>query len=222
MSNAPGSLMRSYSTLLSEEAGLPVEILREALTLKGREPSTKDQALSAAQRIARLRARNARKSEAPSTGVTDDVTVESDTPLLQRSYSALCADKAGVPIFFMKEALQSFDVRDETVKAEVMSAAQRIWKSRQPESPSSPKRIATEELDLDSALQSLERSYSTLCAKEAGVPLGIMQRVMIKEGRDESAKAKVMSVAQMIWKGTGTSNKRSKFSRASRNNHGWR
>jgi len=215
--------MRSYSTLLSEEAGLPVEILRKALTLKGREPSAKDQVLSAARRISRLRVRNARarKSEAPSTGVTDDVTVESDTPLLQRSYSALCADEAGVPIFFMKEALQSFG-RDETVKAEVMSAAQRIWKSRQPESPSSPKRIATEELDLDSALQSLERSYSTLCAKEAGVPLGIMQKVMIKEGRDESAKAKVMSVAQMIWKGTGTSNKRSKFSRASRNNHGWR
>ena len=82
--------------MLSEEAGLPVEILREALTLKGREPSTKDQVLSAAQRIARLRVRNARKSEAPSTRVTDDVTVESDTPLLQRSHSALCADEEGV------------------------------------------------------------------------------------------------------------------------------
>ena len=118
-------LQRSYSSLLSEEAGLPVEILRQALTLTGREPSAKDQVLSAAQRISRLRAKNARKSEAPSTRVTDDVTVESDTPLLQRSYSALCADEAGVPIFFIKEALKAFG-RDETAKAEVMSAAQRI------------------------------------------------------------------------------------------------
>ena len=97
----------------------------------------------------------------------------------------------------MKEALQSFG-RDETVKTEVMSAAQRIWKSRQPESPSSPKHTSTEEPDLNSALHSLERPYSALCTMEAGVPLGIMQKVMIREGCDESAKAKVMSVAQMI------------------------
>jgi len=44
-------LQRSYSTLLADEAGLPLDIMKEALTIEGRDESAKPKVLSAAQRI---------------------------------------------------------------------------------------------------------------------------------------------------------------------------
>jgi len=178
-------LQRSYS----EEAGLPVDILREALTLTGREPSAKSQVLSSAQRVW-----NSRQSEAPRDVVTEDATAKSALQTLQRSYSALCADEASVPIGIMKEVLAE-EGRDETSRAKVMSAAQHIWKSKV---RSAAQRICRKAVPV---VPTLQRSYSELCADEAGVPIGIMKQVLTKEGRDESAKPRVLSAAQRIWKG---------------------
>ena len=44
-------LQRSYSTLLADEVGLPLDIMKEALTIEGRDESAKPKVLSAAQRI---------------------------------------------------------------------------------------------------------------------------------------------------------------------------
>jgi len=43
-----------------------------------------------------------------------------------------------------------------------------------------------------------QRSYSVLCADEAGVPLEVMKEVLAIEGRDESIKPQVLSAAQRI------------------------
>jgi len=105
-------MQRSYSTLLSAETGLPIATPQE-----GREPSAKHQALSAAQRI--------HDSRRPKAAATAEIV----QPVFQRSYSALCADEAGVPIELMQEVLAT-EGRDESVKPRVLSAAQRIWSSR--------------------------------------------------------------------------------------------
>ena len=110
-------MQRSYSTLLSAEAGLPIATLREALSQEGREPSAKHQVLSAAQHI--------HDSRRPKAAASAEIV----QPVFQRSYSALCADEAGVPIELMQEVLAT-EGRDESVKPRVLSAAQRIWSSR--------------------------------------------------------------------------------------------
>ena len=60
-----------------------------------------------------------------------DVATETP-PVFQRTYSALCAGEAGVPVDIMKEVLaqEGRDETDEKAKAKVVSAAQRIWNSR--------------------------------------------------------------------------------------------
>jgi len=45
----------------------------------------------------------------------------------------------------------------------------------------------------------LKRTYSALCADEAGVPIEVVQEVLKREGRDESVRAQVLSAAQTIW-----------------------
>ena len=192
---------RSYSTLLSEEAGLPVEILREALTLTGREPSAKDQVLSSAQRIW--------DSREPPFGCGESVL-----QTFQRSYSALCAEEAGVPIGIIQEVLAE-EGRDESGRAKVMSAAQRIWNSRQSTSP--PSCAATEDVTIEAVAPILQRSYSALCAEEAGVPIEIMKEVLNNAGRKVEIKQRVLSAAQRIWNSRATTHNLSpKSKRASR------
>jgi len=123
---------RTHSTLLSAEAGLPIDTIREALLQEGREPSAKSQVLSAAQRI-----HASRQQKQADAVATEDVAVEFVQPVFRRSYSALCADEAGVPIEVMREVLNKDGAfmrevlnRDESSKPEVLSAAQRIWNSR--------------------------------------------------------------------------------------------
>jgi len=136
------AFQRSYSTLLSTEAGLPIDTLRLALSQEGREPSAKNQVLSAAQRI-----HASRQNKAEHAVAARDVTIDFVQPVFKRSYSALCADEAGVPIDVMREVLTK-DGRDESAKPQVLSAAQRIWNSRamtdepegQPEDLIMPKR----------------------------------------------------------------------------------
>ena len=118
------TFQRSYSTLLSAEAGLPIDTLRLALSQEGREPSAKGQVLSAAQRI-----HASRQNKAENAVTARDVTIDFVQPVFKRSYSALCADEAGVPIDVMREVLTK-DGRDESAKPQVLSAAQRIWNSR--------------------------------------------------------------------------------------------
>ena len=48
------------------------------------------------------------------------------------------------------------------------------------------------------AQPAFQRSYSVLCADEAGVPLEVMKEVLAIEGRDESIKHEVLSAAQRI------------------------
>ena len=43
------------------------------------------------------------------------------------------------------------------------------------------------------------RSYSSICAEEAGVPIRVIQEVLARKGRDEPAKARVFSQAQGIF-----------------------
>ena len=47
------------------------------------------------------------------------------------------------------------------------------------------------------------RTYSSLLADEAGVPIDIMKEALNEEGRAESAKPRVMSAAQRIWNSRG-------------------
>jgi len=51
----------------------------------------------------------------------------------------------------------------------------------------------------EESLCDLKRSYSALCADEAGVPIEVVQEVLKREGRDESVKAQVLTAAQAIW-----------------------
>ena len=53
---------------------------------------------------------------------------------LRRSYSALCAEEADVPIGIMREALAE-EGRDKAAKTKAVSGAQRIWNSQQSKSP---------------------------------------------------------------------------------------
>ena len=136
---------------------------------------------------------------------------------LRRSYSTLLADETGVPIDIMQEALAE-EGRDESDKPKVLSAAQRIFNSRlhaggsvttrfkrrQSVSPTSLGGSLTQRKQLlvvsaDEKMASLCRSYSTLLANEAGVPIDIMQEALVEEGRDESDKPKVLSAAQRIY-----------------------
>jgi len=48
------------------------------------------------------------------------------------------------------------------------------------------------------------RTYSDLCADEAGVPLDVMKEVLSKEGRDEAIKPYVLSTAKEIWSSRGS------------------
>jgi len=48
------------------------------------------------------------------------------------------------------------------------------------------------------------RTYSNLCADEAGVPLDVMKEVLSKEGRDEAIKPYVLSTAKEIWSARGS------------------
>jgi len=59
----------------------------------------------------------------------------------------------------------------------VVAAAQEAWSSS------------------DNALV-FRRSYSALCADEAGVPIEVMKEVLTKEGRDEASKLSVLAIAQ--------------------------
>jgi len=43
-----------------------------------------------------------------------------------------------------------------------------------------------------------QRSYSALCAEEAGVPLDVIQEVLTREGRVESDRARVLLAAQEV------------------------
>jgi len=130
-------LQRTYSNLLSAEAGLPIGILREALYQEGREPSAKRQVLSAAQKIW-----NSRR-------VTRDATPKFDQTLFRRTYSDICAEEAGVPIEVIQEVL-SKEGRDESARPRVLSAAQRIWNSRVLMDNSSRREFNSEDLEINS------------------------------------------------------------------------
>jgi len=137
---------RSYSDLLSTEAGLTINTIREACLeyekeaqwagIDPRNPLAKDEILSTAQRIW-----NSRQPKSPDAVTRSPVHLvfrrthsalavdENGQPRFRRSYSALCADEAGVPIDVIKEVLVE-EGRDESATPRVLSAAQRIWESR--------------------------------------------------------------------------------------------
>ena len=136
-------VQRSYSDLLSTEAGLTINTIREACLeyemeagVDPRNPSAKDQILSTAQRIW-----NSRQPKSPDAVTRSPVHLvfrrthsalavdENGQPRFRRSYSALCAAEAGVPIDVIKEVLVE-EGRDESATPRVLSAAQRIWESR--------------------------------------------------------------------------------------------
>merc|ERR1711957_47963 len=156
----PYHFLRTYSNLLADEAAVPIDVIKQALAQEGRDESAKSQVLSTAQRIW-----NSRSEHTP----------------FERTYSVLLADEASVPIDVMKEALAQ-EGRDESVKAQVLSTAQRIWQSRK----SSP------------ATNVFCRTSSNLLAEEADVPLDIMREALAEQGRDESVRPQVMSAAQRI------------------------
>merc|ERR1712166_957830 len=104
-----------------------------------------------------------------------------------------------------------------------MSAAQRIWNSRGAGDTYAFKRTSSK-LRSDGGIEQIEesllvnegseeeapvaefrRTYSSLLADEAGVPIDIMKEALKEEGRDESAKPRVMSAAQRIWNSRGES-----------------
>jgi len=89
------TMRRSYSDLISAETGLPLGIVKEALSEFGREPSAKGQVLSAAQRIMTSR----------EPIFLNTVADEHATSEPTRSYSTLCADEAGVPLDVRKKVL---------------------------------------------------------------------------------------------------------------------
>ena len=137
-------LCRSYSTLLANETGVPIDIIKEALVEEGRDESDKPKVLSAAQRIfsSRLHAGGPvtmrfkrRLSVNPanlgrcSTHMKHQVSADKNMASLCRSYSTLLANETGVPIDIIKEALVE-EGRDESDKPKVLSAAQRIFSSR--------------------------------------------------------------------------------------------
>merc|ERR1712166_206415 len=47
--------------------------------------------------------------------------------------------------------------------------------------------------------EAFRRTYSSLLAEEAGVPIEIMKEALVVEGRDEAARPKAVSAAQLIW-----------------------
>ena len=143
-------LQRTYSNLLSAEAGLPIDILREALSQEGREPSAKRRILSTAQRIW-----NSRQQR-------HHANAEFDQTLFRRTYSDICAEEAGVPIEVVQEVL-SKEGRDESAKPRVLSAAQRIWNLRVLMDNSSKRRESNSEdleQNLDSVLPEQHRQMS--------------------------------------------------------------
>ena len=82
-----------------------------------------------------------------------------------------------------------------------LSTAQRIWNSRQPtEDPDEQTthlvlRRTHSALCVDTNGQPmLRRSYSALCAEEFGVPIAVVKKVLIVEGREESATPRVLGV----------------------------
>ena len=79
--------------------------------------------------------------------------------------------------------------REPSAKPQVLSAAQRIWNSR-PGVSATP--AAAEQ-------PAFERTYSWECADEIGVPIGVVQEVLTRQGRDRTAKPRVISMAQKIW-----------------------
>lgn len=141
MQTGQNVFQRSYSNLLADEAGVPIDVMKEALHQEGRDASKKRTVLSAAERIWNSRKERQKQlavasSDKPaSTASTSTQSAGLGMLNLQRSYSNLLADEAGVPIEVMKEALNQ-EGRGETgrvgVKREptVISAAQRIYNSR--------------------------------------------------------------------------------------------
>ena len=53
------------------------------------------------------------------------------------------------------------------------------------------------------AVAQFRRSYSSLLADEAGMPIDIMKEALEESGRDEAAKPDVLSTAQRIWNSRG-------------------
>ena len=54
--------------------------------------------------------------------------------------------------------------------------------------------------------EAFRRTYSSLLAEEAGVPIEIMKEALVVEGRDEAARPKAVSAAQLIWSSRGYTN----------------
>jgi len=214
---AVAQFRRSYSSLLADEAGMPIDIMKAALEEAGRDEAAKPQVLSTAQRIWNSRGEPAAYQ-------------------FKRTYSNLLADEAEVPIEVMKQALEE-EGRDEAAKPQVLSTAQRIWNSRRAHSTAKFERTysveladeagvpidimkeALEEVGRDEAAKpqvmsaaqriwrdrrgspatnAFNRTCSTLLADEADVPIDIMREALQEQGRDESARPQVMSAAQRI------------------------
>ena len=53
----------------------------------------------------------------------------------------------------------------------------------------------TKATDVEIAQPEFQRSYSTLCADEAGVPVEVMQELLGREGRDKSGHVRRISMA---------------------------
>jgi len=127
---------------------------------------------------------------------------------VNRGYSDLLSTEAGLTTDTIRHAFlqEGIGSRDPSAKSQVLSTAQRIWNSRQPTEDPDEKaahlvlRRTHSALCVDTNGQPMNRrSYSALCAEEIGVPIALVKKVLIVEGREESATPRVLSASQRIW-----------------------